>query len=424
MRRGMLLSLAAALVAAWACAAQALEEQKERPVRPDGPPMAARLDANKDGKVTLDEIPEGAPEQVKEMLRKADTDGDGVLTSDELRQAMPRFGRGPFGFGPPPAGGRPEADRPRGEGPQRDRGENSRDERARPRDRGEGPRNGDRERDERARSRDRGDRDDGWRDGDRPRSEGHEKFAERRGGERGWPEWGRRPRPWGGGPQGWWHGGRRWYQPGPWAFGGRPAWGPDFRPHLRRGADMRRPGMPGFGRPDPKEMFKRLDRNQDGSLSPEEFAAIGRVLPRPPMPPGPRMGFRGPLPDRAAAMRGMFEKGKELFGRVDANKDGKIEASEVPSEHRERFEKLLEKADKDGDKAVSGDEAKQAVGAFMERVRKAAAERIRGERGGRAERDVRDRPKDVKRGDRLAEEKKKPAEAKPEQNEKKAAEEK
>ncbi|MCL4193201.1 MAG: hypothetical protein KJZ87_15805, partial [Thermoguttaceae bacterium] len=69
MRRGMLLSLAAALVAAWACAAQALEEQKERPVRPDGPPMAARLDANKDGKVTLDEIPEGAPEQVKEMLR-------------------------------------------------------------------------------------------------------------------------------------------------------------------------------------------------------------------------------------------------------------------------------------------------------------------------------------------------------------------
>lgn len=418
MRRGMLLSLAAALVAAWACAAQAQEEQKERPVRPDGPPMAARLDANKDGKVTLDEIPEGAPEQVKEMLRKADTDGDGVLTADELRQAMPRFGRGPFGFGPPPAGGRPEADRPRGDGPRRDRGESSRDEQARPRDRGEGERDGERE--ERARPRDR---DAGWWDGDRPRSEGRERFAEQRRGGRGWPEWGRRPGPWGRGPQGWWQGGRRSYQPGPWAFGGRPAWGRGYQPDWRRSTDMRRPGMPGFGRPDPKEMFKRLDRNQDGSLSPEEFAAIGRVLPRPPMPPGPQMGFRGPMPDRAAAMRGMFEKGKELFGRVDANKDGKIEASEVPSEHRERFEKLLEKADKDGDKAVSGDEAKQAVGAFMERVRKAAAERTRGERGGRADRDGRDRPKDVKRGDKSVEAKK-PADEKPEQNEKKAAEEK
>lgn len=164
-------------------------------------------------------------------------------------------------------------------------------------------------------------------------------------------------------------------------------------------------------------MFKRLDRDQDGSLSPEEFAAIGRVLPRPPMPPGPRMGFGGPMPDRAAAMRGMLEKGKELFGRVDANKDGKIESSEVPSEHRERFEKLLEKADKDGDKAVSGDEAKQAVGAFMERVRKAAAERMRGERGGREDRDTRDRPKDVKRGE-------KPADEKPEQAEKEPAQEK
>ncbi len=57
-----------------------------------GPPSPAnffeRLDADRDGKIALDEIPDGAPEHVKAMLNQADRDGDKALTQDEVAAAM------------------------------------------------------------------------------------------------------------------------------------------------------------------------------------------------------------------------------------------------------------------------------------------------------------------------------------------------
>jgi Ca2+-binding EF-hand superfamily protein len=45
-----------------------------------------------------------------------------------------------------------------------------------------------------------------------------------------------------------------------------------------------------------------------------------------------------------------------LFARLDGNKDNQLTAAETPSEHRRLFERLLRKADANGDKSLSRDE--------------------------------------------------------------------
>lgn len=62
-----------------------------------------------------------------------------------------------------------------------------------------------------------------------------------------------------------------------------------------------------------------------------------------------------------------------MFKRADANKDGKVSLDEVPAERRELFKRLLDRADKDGDKALSVEEARRAAAAVMMRVRGASA---------------------------------------------------
>jgi hypothetical protein len=119
-------------VLAFGCSALALSgvvsaAEAERPGPPGPEMMFQRMDRNRDGRVALDEVPDGAPDFVKELLKRADKDGDGVVTLDEFRAAMPPMGQragGPAtgrGFGPlggPPigergrrrrAGGRPDA---------------------------------------------------------------------------------------------------------------------------------------------------------------------------------------------------------------------------------------------------------------------------------------------------------------------------
>jgi Ca2+-binding EF-hand superfamily protein len=63
-------------------------EDSPKPERPNPESMFKRLDANKDGVITTDEIPAGMPERLKQMLIKADKNGDKQLTLDELKQAF------------------------------------------------------------------------------------------------------------------------------------------------------------------------------------------------------------------------------------------------------------------------------------------------------------------------------------------------
>jgi len=95
----------------------------------------------------------------------------------------------------------------------------------------------------------------------------------------------------------------------------------------------------GFGR-----MLERFDKNGDKSISKEEFIKGAAEGDR--RPDAPPAGDRRPNPERIA----------EEFNRLDKNKDGKIVADEAPEGARDRFEQMLARFDKDGDKAISKEE--------------------------------------------------------------------
>ena len=127
-------------------------------------------------------------------------------------------------------------------------------------------------------------------------------------------------------------------------------------------------------KPDPKEIFKRLDKNEDNQLSLEEFAEGMKQLHEKMRQFGPKAGGRGPMmrpghPPFGDMAKRMKERAEEMFEKADANKDGKVSLDEVPSERKEHFEKLLARADKDGDKALSKEEGKAAMCAMAERMR-------------------------------------------------------
>lgn len=207
-----------------------LANDSERAAHPGPEALFKRLDANKDGQVTADEIPARAPDRLKAMLKRADTNGDEKLTAEELGQALR-------------------------------------------------------------------------------------------------------------------HSSRR----------------------LREAHSQR---------PDPKIIFARLDRDNDGQLNFAEFAVGMRQFHqhgRPPFagrpgPPAPMHRF-GPPPFAGRMLAG------GMFSRADADHDGKVTLEEVPSERRERFARLLRLADRDGDKALSAEEAKRFAAAGMARARMAMAHR-------------------------------------------------
>jgi Ca2+-binding EF-hand superfamily protein len=98
-------------------------------------------------------------------------------------------------------------------------------------------------------------------------------------------------------------------------------------------------------------LFRRLlrlgDKDESGDLSKDEFVAASKDRPAPP-PDQPPNADR-PRPDG-------FPPPEQIFSRLDANGDGKIEKSEVPEDRREQIGRILSAADSDADGAVTREE--------------------------------------------------------------------
>lgn len=197
----------------------------------------------------------------------------------------------------------------------------------------------------------------------------------------GAPPWmGRGPRPMTGRPG---PGGPPWmHRPAMKRPGGPPSMACRRGPHSRPGASVRRPGS--FNRPSAEEIFKRLDRDGDKVLSLDEFKTGMRKLhaklqsrrmhtARGPHRPHGFQGYYGAKMrshrhSHHRRMDWLAKKGKEMFRKADKNDDGKVSLSEVPDERKDRFQKLLAKADRDGDRALSAQEARRMAAAVMQRV--------------------------------------------------------
>ena len=87
--------------------------------------------------------------------------------------------------------------------------------------------------------------------------------------------------------------------------------------------------------------------------------------------PGMRApGKRGPAmggPEMAEKILAGMEK---RFDDADKNKDGKVTIEEAPDKMKERFAKLLEKYDTDGDKALTKEEGKKYADEMIKKLSK------------------------------------------------------
>lgn len=125
-------------------------------------------------------------------------------------------------------------------------------------------------------------------------------------------------------------------------------------------------GGPGQGMMRPGEMLSRLDKDKDGKLNKEEVPERMRENFSKMDQNGD--GFVEPK-ELEAAMRAMMQRGggagggapnpqmlERMFADRDANKDGKISASEVPEERRENFVRMVKAAGKDPEAGVTKEE--------------------------------------------------------------------
>jgi Ca2+-binding EF-hand superfamily protein len=115
------------------------------------------------------------------------------------------------------------------------------------------------------------------------------------------------------------------------------------------------------------KLFDRLDANADGVLSGEEFGKFGSLAKR--------IGDAAGQPQ--AGLIGAFKDAEATFKKLDADKDGKLSKDEfgkfldqanVP-QLKERAEKLFGRLDADGNGSLSLDEFKKMAD-FAQRLKK------------------------------------------------------
>ncbi|MDB5346572.1 MAG: putative signal transduction protein with EFhand domain [Schlesneria sp.] len=251
--------------------------------------MFGRLDANRDGKLTVEEAPERARPMVEAALRRAGKEVSGSLTKAEFVKNVPQ---GRDGARPPAGERRPEGDRPR-EGARPAEPERSRDDGRRP-DGGREPRPDPATNADNVRSPDR------RVDGNQPR--------------------------------------------------GRS---PTFVQLLDTNRDGR---LTKDELSKAAEKFDELDQNHDGLLDSTELIGGSAVEPE------PRRDERMRRPDGDTASR---ERSAPFFQRLDRDADGKISKDEAPEQLKERFGML----DTNGDGFINLDEFRVGAGLLGERVR-------------------------------------------------------
>ncbi|HJT30783.1 MAG TPA: EF-hand domain-containing protein [Pirellulales bacterium] len=98
-----------------------------------------------------------------------------------------------------------------------------------------------------------------------------------------------------------------------------------------------------------KRLLRRADANGDGKLSEAEFTA-GMKEDRPDLPAEPPAGSGQPYAQFLQADSG------EVFKRLDANGDGKIEQNELPEPARARLGPFFENFDVNRDKTLTREE--------------------------------------------------------------------
>jgi EF hand len=116
-------------------------------------------------------------------------------------------------------------------------------------------------------------------------------------------------------------------------------------------------GEHGFGPPSPDKLIERFDTNKDGQLQAAELPPrmqenIGQIDTS-----GDGVVSKDELTARFAAKRAEFEQhAKDRFAKRDTNHDGALEQSEVGAEHWAK----LSAADANGDQKLTPEELKAA----------------------------------------------------------------
>ncbi|MBN1588008.1 MAG: EF-hand domain-containing protein [Pirellulales bacterium] len=153
--------------------------------------------------------------------------------------------------------------------------------------------------------------------------------------------------------------------------------------HGKHGPGTRGPGRPamGPGKGYPKALAMR---GGPGTRGPGMKSPGGHPWMKPAKRPGMGgSGMKGPgkgspqRPNVAIVGRIMMGANK-VFDKIDANKDGKVDAKEAAVAHKECFVRILKKVDKDDDKAISKQEAKVALVSMVKRFHAARAGGMKG----------------------------------------------